>query len=116
MKWSYTNYLADGTIYSQATDTTQLPLVQAGGYAIVTTVSEIPVTFGAVWGIFDIEAAEIPTGNQVTIKQGESYVFHNIGSQASSLTTDASDTSRLYDYAVYGEGSGVNSKVDRAGM
>ncbi|MGW9572815.1 hypothetical protein [Paenibacillus terrae] len=116
MKWSYTNYLEDGTIYSQAIDTTQLPLVQAGGYAIVTTVSEIPVTFGAVWGIFDVEAAEVPTGNQVTIKQGESYVFNNTGSQASSLTTDASNESRLYDYVVYGTGSGVNSKVDGVGM
>lgn len=116
MKWNYINYKADGTVYSQADDTTQLPLVQAGGYAIVTTVSDVPVTYGAVLGIFDVEDTQVPTGNQVTIKQGESYVFHNIGSQTSSLTTDASDASRLYDYAMYGEGSGVNSKVDRAGM
>ncbi|WCM62992.1 hypothetical protein [Paenibacillus polymyxa] len=116
MKWNYMNYKADGTVYSQANDTTQLPLVQAGGYAIVTTVSDVPVTYGAVLGIFDVEDAQVPTGNQITIKQGESYVFHNTGSQASSLTTDASNESRLYDYAIYGEGSGVNSKVDRAGM
>ncbi|MNW43936.1 hypothetical protein D3C74_211490 [compost metagenome] len=116
MKWNYMNYKADGTVYSQASDTTQLPLVQAGGYAIVTTVSDVPVTYGAVLGIFDVEDAQVPTGNQVTVKQGESYVFHNTGSQASSLTTDASNESRLYDYAIYEEGSGVNSKVDRAGM
>ncbi|QYK66633.1 hypothetical protein [Paenibacillus sp. S02] len=94
MKWNYMNYKADGTVYSQANDTTQLPLVQAGGYAIVTTVSDVPVTYGAVLGIFDVEDAQVPTGNQITIKQGESYVFHNTGSQASSLTTDASNESR----------------------
>ncbi|PNQ81504.1 hypothetical protein [Paenibacillus sp. F4] len=94
MKWNYMNYKADGTVYSQASDTTQLPLVQAGGYAIVTTVSDVPVTYGAVLGIFDVEDAQVPTGNQVTVKQGESYVFHNTGSQASSLTTDASNESR----------------------
>ncbi|MGQ3478936.1 hypothetical protein [Paenibacillus sp. TY11] len=116
MKWNYMNYKADGTLYSQASDTTQLPLVQAGGYAIVTTVSDVPVTYGAVLGIFDVEDAQVPTGNQVTVMQGESYVFVNTDSQASSLTTDVSDASRLYDYAIYGEGSGINSKVNGAGM
>lgn len=116
MKWNYRNYRADGTVYSQASDTTQLPLVQAGGYAVVTTVSDMPVTYGAVLGIFDVEDAQAPTGSQVTIKQGETYVFHNTGAQASSLTTDAAHESRVYDYVVYGTDSGVNSKVDGAGM
>ncbi|ASR45355.1 hypothetical protein B4V02_00835 [Paenibacillus kribbensis] len=116
MKWNYMNYRSDGTVYSQASDTTQLPLVQAGGYAVVTTVSDMPVTYGAVLGIFDVEDAQAPTDSQVTIKQGESYVFHNTGAQASSLTTDAAHESRVYDYVVYGTDSGVNSKVDGAGM
>ncbi|MGG1652824.1 hypothetical protein [Paenibacillus sp. NRS-1780] len=114
MKWSYTNYRADGT-FTQVKDTTQLPLVQAGGYVVITSVSDIPVTFGGPLGIFDVDDAQAPAG-QVTVNQGESYVFVNTGTETSTLTSNAASENRLYDYAIYGEGTGVHSKVDDAGM
>lgn len=114
MKWSYTNYRADGT-FTQVNDTTQLPLVQAGGYVVITSVSDIPVTFGGPLGIFDVDDAQAPAG-QVTVNQGESYVFVNTGTQTSTLTSNAASENRLYDYVIYGEGSGVQSQVNDLGM
>lgn len=115
-RWSYVNYRADGSEYSSGTDTTQLPLVQAGGKAVMTNSSDVPIAIGAVYRLFQVGPVESGETTQVTVNQGESYKFTLTGTAAAAVTMNGAAGERYFDFATYGTNTGGVEQADLAQM
>ncbi|WP_160038866.1 hypothetical protein [Paenibacillus sp. USDA918EY] len=109
-RFDYIVYRADGTEKNRVNDTITAPIVYVGERAIMTSASDSPVTFGAVYRLFEAIPIETPSDNQVTIRQGQSYVFKNLGTTEATIGNDASSGKNVaYDLAVY---NGSNRAVE----
>jgi len=107
--FDYVMYKPDGTERSRVASTDVEPTVIAKDTVVVTTASTIPVTFGAVYRLFEASPAETPNGSEITLSQGQSYLFKNTGTIEAAVESDASlEKPTTFDVAVYG---GANQPV-----
>jgi hypothetical protein len=116
-RFDYILYKTDGTEKNRVSDTITAPMVYVGERAIMTNItSDSPVTLGAVYRLFEATPIETPTANQVTIRQGQSYVFKNSGMNEATIENDASSGKNVtYDLAVYtGSNQAVQANMNGA--
>lgn len=98
--FSYVIRYPDGTIYSQA-DNRTLSVPVPSGYSITVSPVEAPLRFGGAYTVFTGSEGEVVT-KQVTLQQGDNYIFTNILDSTQNLQTNASEGNSLkYDYAIY---------------
>lgn len=114
-KYEYVLYKKDGSVDRNETVTATKLLVPLGGKALVTTLSEQPITF---WGYYELFTGEDGTGTkskEVIIYSGESYVFKNRASTTKQLRHDGQvgNSNKHFDFAAYNrDGSGHEQKLN----
>lgn len=93
-------YKSDGSERSRYESTTANPLLKTGEKAVVTTASDNPVIFGAIYRSFRGQGDEGGHTLRTTITPGQSYSFFNSSDQTLNLEKVGNATD-IMDYAVY---------------
>lgn len=118
MKYDYAIYNADGSLRTKRANSSAQPFIPAGGRIVVTTISDVPITFGGYYEFFYADASDNPALERKTLQKGESFVLINKSSMNKQVMTDASKRdNKIFDYATYNkEGNGhyqfMNSVAD----
>lgn len=98
--FEYVTYYPDGKERGKGTDTTNGPTVYSGNSVVVTTVSQNPVTFGAVYRLF--ESNDNPGAiNKILIQPNESFIFYNKGALSLTMGHNAGSVEGFFDFASY---------------
>jgi len=99
--FDYVTYHEDGTERSRGQATSVEPKVFSKNRAVVTTVSDNPVTFGAIFTVFEGSGRPDEAISKITIFPGESYIFRNHGSLSNPIKNNASEVGGIFDYVMY---------------
>ncbi|WP_148449265.1 RHS repeat protein [Paenibacillus tuaregi] len=115
-RFDWVEYYPDGTQQGKQANTYNNPLVSKGNRIVVTTVTDVPVTFGVAYRLFSWRDKPGEAISHQLVRSGESYVFRNTGSKTISIANDAQATEGAYDYVSYTsegmvENRGFNEKV-----
>ncbi|MGZ7442369.1 hypothetical protein ACLD72_012475 [Paenibacillus sp. TH7-28] len=100
-KFDYVVYNEEGTETSRGTNTTTLPQVAVGRYAVVTLLTENPVRVGAPYRTFMSGGREDDAITRITLSPGVSYKFTNNGTLRNPIKNNARKVDGLYDYTVF---------------
>lgn len=100
-RYDYVIYYEDGTERSRRQSTTINPRVNPNNKVVVTVVSDVPVTFGAIYTVFEGGGRPNEAISQITINPGESYIFHNHGSRNNPIRNNARQVNGIFDYVMY---------------
>ncbi|WHX49758.1 hypothetical protein QNH46_03495 [Paenibacillus woosongensis] len=111
-RFDWAEYYPDGTQQGRRANTYTNPQVAKGNSIVVTAVSDIPVTFGAIYRLFDWKDKEGVAISKQIVHNGESYLFTNIGSRSRAITSDTAQSGGKFDVAIYNN----DGSVDRGGF
>lgn len=111
-RFDWAEYYPDGTQQGKRANTYTNPQVSRGNHIVVTAVSDIPVTFGAIYRLFDWKDKQGEAISRQIVHDGESYLFTNIGSKLRAITSDTAQSGGKFDVAIYNN----DGSVDRGGF
>ncbi|MEX3618802.1 hypothetical protein [Paenibacillus glucanolyticus] len=113
--FDYVTYYEDGTERSRGQATSVEPRVYPNNKAVVTAVSENPVTFGAIYTVFQGGGRPNEAISQITLNPGESYIFRNHGTLSNPIMNNASKVNGIFDYVMYrADGSRSSDAFNRS--
>ncbi|MFS0558362.1 polymorphic toxin-type HINT domain-containing protein [Brevibacillus sp. 179-C9.3 HS] len=114
-KFDYAVYKKDGTPDEMEISSGRSRVsIAAGGRAVITAISDSPVTLKAKKAFFTGEKSSNPAVLKTTLHQGESYQFTNKGNINIRVEKEYL-LNGMFDYAVYNAaGGGVNQGLSEA--
>ncbi|KOR89224.1 hypothetical protein AM231_08685 [Paenibacillus solani] len=113
--FDYVTYYEDGTERSRGKATSIEPKVYPNNKAVVTAVSDNPVTFGAIYTVFQGSGRPNEAISQITLNPGESYIFRNHGTLSNPIKNNASKVKGIFDYVMYkADGSRSSDAFNRS--
>lgn len=100
-KFDYVVYNEDGTETSRGTNTSTLPQVAVGRYAVLTLITENSLRVGGPYRTFMGENRRDDAITRITLSPGTSYQFTNQGTLTNPVYNNARKVGGRYDYTVY---------------